>query len=44
MTLARLDEMLDFYGKDTATLVGGALHRGPLAENAVEMVSTLHKY
>ena len=44
MTLARLDEMLGFYGKDTAALVGGALHRGPLADNAVEMVNTLHKH
>jgi ribulose-bisphosphate carboxylase large chain len=42
MTLARLPEMLSFYGHDTAALVGGALHRGSLAENATEMVRTLH--
>lgn len=44
MTLERLNEMLAFYGKDTAALVGGALHRGPLKENAERMVSTIHGF
>lgn len=44
MTLERLEEMLTFYGKDTAALVGGALHRGPLKENAEKMVSTIHGF
>ncbi len=34
MTLARVPELLEFYGRDVALLVGGALHDGDLAENA----------
>ncbi|TQO20688.1 ribulose-bisphosphate carboxylase large chain [Rhodoglobus vestalii] len=41
MTIERLPEMLDFYGRDTAALVGGALHRGDLAANAVQMVEVM---
>lgn len=37
MTLERLPELLKFYGKDVALLVGGALHRGDLASNAARM-------
>ena len=38
MTLDRIDELLDFYGSDVALLIGGALHRGDLAENAAALV------
>lgn len=41
MTPARIGEMISFYGKDTASLIGGALHRGDLATNAAEMVRLL---
>lgn len=44
MTLNRIDEMLDFYGRDTAALVGGALHRGDLAQNSRDMVDIIHKH
>ena len=44
MTLDRIDEMLDFYGNDTAALVGGALHRGDLAENSKAMVDIIHRH
>lgn len=37
MTLDRIDELLDFYGGDVALLIGGALHRGDLAENAAAL-------
>ena len=34
MSAERVPEILTFYGKDAALLVGGALHRGDLAVNA----------
>ena len=37
MTIDRIPGMIDMYGLDTALLIGGALSRGELAENAVEM-------
>jgi ribulose-bisphosphate carboxylase large chain len=44
MTVERIGEMLDFYGTDTAALVGGALHRGSLAENSANMVRAIRDY
>jgi ribulose-bisphosphate carboxylase large chain len=41
MTLDRIDEMLAFYGNDLTLLIGGALHRGDLAENARAMVEAV---
>lgn len=43
MTLDRIDELTDFYGIDVALLVGGALHRGDLAENARRLVQSVQK-
>lgn len=40
MTLERIDEIVNFFGNDTVLLIGGALHRGNLLENA----SKLRKY
>ena len=37
MTIERIPEMISMYGKDMALLVGGALSRGDLAENAARM-------
>lgn len=37
MTLDRVAELHDFYGPDTALLVGGDLHRGDLQENIARM-------
>lgn len=37
MTLARLPELLGFYGPDTALLVGGDLQRGDIVTNAAAM-------
>lgn len=37
MTLDRIPEMVKMYGLDTALLIGGALSRGDLAENAQKM-------
>jgi ribulose-bisphosphate carboxylase large chain len=34
MTLDRINEIVDFYGKDSVLLIGGALHRGNLLQNA----------
>lgn len=34
MTLDRVPELLEFYGRDVAVLVGGALHDGDLEQNA----------
>ena len=42
MSIDRLSDMFESYGKDTAALIGGALHRGSLAENAKSMVDTIH--
>lgn len=44
MTLERIGEMLDFYGTDTAALVGGALHRGSRKDNSEAMVNAVHGY
>ena len=38
MTLDRINELTDFYGIDVA-LVGGALHRGDLAETLADSQS-----
>jgi ribulose-bisphosphate carboxylase large chain len=38
MTLDRIDEMITFYGNDVTLLIGGALHRGDLGDNARAMV------
>lgn len=37
MTLEKIPEMRSFYGDDLALLIGGALHRGDLFENACAM-------
>ncbi len=42
MSIDRLADMFGSYGKDTAALIGGALHRGSLADNARSMVETIH--
>ena len=42
MTIDRIPEMVEFYGNDTALLVGGALHRGELFANAKRMVDSLN--
>ena len=41
MTLDRIDEMLAFYGNDVTLLIGGALHRGDLGENARALVAAV---
>lgn len=37
MTLDRVEELAAFYGRDSALLIGGDLHRGDLLENARRM-------
>ena len=44
MTLDRIPEMIEMYGKDTALLIGGALSRGDLADNAARMCEIVHAY
>jgi ribulose-bisphosphate carboxylase large chain len=44
MTLERIPEMVDMYGKDTALLIGGALARGHLADNAARMCEIVRSY
>ncbi len=44
MTLERIPEMIEMYGKDTALLIGGALSRGSLADNAARMCEIVHTY
>jgi len=44
MTLERIPEMINMYGKDTALLIGGALSRGSLADNAARMCEIVHTY
>jgi len=44
MSLERIPEMIDFYGKDTSLLIGGALHRGSLRENADRMAHLVKAY
>jgi ribulose-bisphosphate carboxylase large chain len=38
MTLDRIEEIINFFGPDTMLLVGGALHRGDLLQNAKDLV------
>jgi ribulose-bisphosphate carboxylase large chain len=44
MTLERIPEMIEMYGKDTALLIGGALSRGHLADNAARMCEMVRSY
>ena len=44
MTLERIPEMIDMYGKETALLIGGALSRGNLADNAARMCEMVLSY
>ena len=44
MTLERIPEMIDMYGKDAALLIGGALSRGNLADNAARMSEMVRSY
>ena len=44
MSLERIPEMVEMYGKDTALLIGGALSRGSLADNAARMCEMVHAY
>jgi len=44
MTLERIPEMIDMYGKETALLIGGALSRGNLADNATRMCEMVRSY
>jgi ribulose-bisphosphate carboxylase large chain len=44
MTLERIPEMVEMYGKDSALLIGGALSRGNLADNAARMCEMVHAY
>jgi len=41
MTLDRIPDMRSFYGDDLTLLIGGALHRGDLFENAQEMKTAI---
>ena len=41
MTLEKIPEMRSFYGDDLTLLIGGALHRGDLYENASAMVGAV---
>lgn len=42
MTLDRIPEMIEFYGPDAVVLIGGALHRGDLGDNARRLVDLVH--
>ena len=44
MSLDRIPEIIEFYGVDTALLIGGALSRGDLYENSKRMVEQAHSY
>lgn len=44
MTLDRIPEMIDMYGKETALLIGGALSRGNLADSAARMCEMVRSY
>lgn len=44
MQIESIDQQIDFYGTDTASLIGGALHKGDLFENASAMVKKLHAH
>lgn len=42
MSIEGIPEMIDMYGRDTALLIGGALSRGSLSENALRMKALVH--
>ncbi|MSO43619.1 MAG: ribulose 1,5-bisphosphate carboxylase large subunit [Candidatus Planktophila sp.] len=42
MTIERIPEIISMYGRDTALLIGGALSRGTLSENARRMTELVH--
>lgn len=44
MTLDRIPEMIEMYGKETALLIGGALSRGNLADSAARMCEMVRSY
>ncbi len=44
MTIERIPEMIEMYGLDTALLIGGALSRGDLAQNATRMSEMVRAY
>jgi ribulose-bisphosphate carboxylase large chain len=44
MTIERIPEMVEMYGLDTALLIGGALSRGNLSENAQRMSEIVRTY
>ena len=44
MSIERIPEMLEMYGLDTALLIGGALSRGNLDENARRMSEIVRAY
>lgn len=44
MTIERIPEMIEMYGRDTALLIGGALSRGNLGENATRMSEMVRAY
>jgi len=44
MNLERIPEMIEMYGKDSALLIGGALSRGNLADNAARMCEMVRAY
>lgn len=44
MTIERIPEMIEMYGLDMALLIGGALSRGNLAENAHRMSEMVRHY
>ncbi|MEI9906606.1 MAG: RuBisCO large subunit C-terminal-like domain-containing protein [Actinomycetota bacterium] len=41
MTIERIPQIIEMFGRNTALLIGGALHRGDLAENAQRMVEAV---
>ena len=44
MTIERIPEMIEMYGRDTALLIGGALSRGDLKKNAERMSQVVRSY
>lgn len=44
MNLERIPEMIKMYGNDSALLIGGALSRGNLADNAARMCELVRAY
>ena len=44
MTLDRIDELVGFFGNDTVLLIGGALHRGNLLENASNLKKSVERF